>query len=484
MYYKLKANSFFRNYNNIGYIVNIPNNSDRVVNESGALFLSLLSYKAQSLKELSNIALDKFVNVSLDELQNDMKDFYDRFYFEGFLIRGESEEECDNLEKISISNATIKNQFNSYEMQNNIGTQEFLEKYFAKNPKLLSFQIELTSKCNERCIHCYIPHEDKLYNIDDNLYYSVIKQLKDIGIISISLSGGEPMLHPNFLEFLKYAQDSDFYVKVFTNLTLLNEEIIKQMKNNRTSVYVSLYSMNEINHDAITQMKGSFNKTKSNILKLIENNIPVYINCPIMDYNKNDYNEVYKWAKDLNLEVRVDYDIMARCDLTTDNLEHRLKTKEMENIITNILDNNKENQKQIVSKELNKDKEYTSDRDLCGACITSCCIDAKGNVYPCTGWNYNCGNLNETSLKDIWEKSPQMLYIRSLKRKDFKECIDCKDIDYCFMCMAKNANESKTGNPLEINNHFCDVARMNRQVIENWREKNNLVNKDSNELAI
>lgn len=484
MYYKLKANSFFRNYNNIGYIVNIPNNSDRVVNESGALFLSLLSYKAQSLKELSNIALDKFVNVSLIELQNDMKDFYDRFYFEGFLIRGESEEECDNLEKISISNATIKNQFNSYEMQNNIGTQEFLEKYFAKNPKLLSFQIELTSKCNERCIHCYIPHEDKLYNIDDNLYYSVIKQLKDIGIISISLSGGEPMLHPNFLEFLKYAQDSDFYVKVFTNLTLLNEEIIKLMQNNRTSVYVSLYSMNEINHDAITQMKGSFNKTKSNILKLIENNIPVYINCPIMDYNKNDYNEVYKWAKDLNLEVRVDYDIMARCDLTTDNLEHRLKTEEMENIIINILDNNKENQKQTVSKELNKDKEYTSDRDLCGACITSCCIDAKGNVYPCTGWNYNCGNLNETSLKDIWEKSPQMLYIRSLNRKDFKECIDCKDIDYCFMCMAKNANESKTGNPLEINNHFCDVARMNRQVIENWREKNNLVNKDSNELAI
>ena len=215
MYYKLKANSFFRNYNNIGYIVNIPNNSDRVVNESGALFLSLLSYKAQSLKELSNIALNKFVNVSLIELQNDMKDFYDRFYFEDFLIRGESEEECNNLEKISISNATIKNQFNSYEMQNNIGTQEFLEKYFAKNPKLLSFQIELTSKCNERCIHCYIPHEDKLYNIDNNLYFQTIKQLKDIGIISISLSGGEPMLHPNFLEFLKYAQDSDFYVKTY-----------------------------------------------------------------------------------------------------------------------------------------------------------------------------------------------------------------------------------------------------------------------------
>ncbi|TKZ29073.1 hypothetical protein, partial [Brachyspira catarrhinii] len=72
------------------------------------------------------------------------------------------------------------------------------------------------------------------------------------------------------------------------------------------------------------------------MIKTIKNNIPVHINCPIMDYNKNDYNDVYKWVKSFNLEVRVDYDIMARCDLTTDNLEHRLKTKEMENIIINI----------------------------------------------------------------------------------------------------------------------------------------------------
>lgn len=472
MYYKFKRDTFFRNYDNIGYIVNIPNNSDRVVNGIGAIFLSLLSNTAKNLEELSNIAFSKFTNISLMELQNDIKDFYDRFYFEGFLDRGNTKEECDNSEKISIPNSTIKTNFNSYKTQNNIGTQEFLERYFSKNPQLINFQIELTSKCNEKCIHCYIPHKDKLYNISDELYYNTIKQLKDIGIIILSLSGGEPMLHPNFLKLLKDTQDNGFYIKIFTNLTLLNEDIIELMKNNQISVYVSLYSMNKVNHDAITQVKGSFNKTKSNILKLVKNNIPVYINCPIMDYNKNDYNKVYQWAKSLNLEVRVDYDIMARCDMTTDNLEHRLKTEEMENIINSILDNNKENQKQSVSYELNKDINFNSERQLCGACITSCCMDAKGNIYPCTGWNYNCGNLNEKPLKYIWEKSSQMLYIRSLQRKDFKECINCNNVNFCFMCMAKNANESKTGNPLEIKKHFCDVAHTNRRIVEEWRTKN------------
>lgn len=474
MYYKFKKDTFLRNYNDIGYIVNILNNSDTVVNDIGAVFLSLLSDKPQSLKELSSIALEKFINVSLSELQNDMKSFYDKFYFDGFLDKGKTKEECDNLEKISVSNSNVKPQFNSYEMQNSVGTQEFLEKYFAKNPQLLNFQIELTSKCNERCVHCYIPHKDKLYDINDKLYYSAIEQLKDIGVISLSLSGGEPMLHPSFIEFLKKSQENDFYVKIFTNLTLLNEEIISLMKNNRTSVYVSLYSMNEDNHEAITKMKGSFNKTKSNILKLVENDIPVFINCPIMDYNKNDYNEVYQWAKSLNLEVRVDYDIMARCDYTTDNLKHRLEVKEMGNIVYSMLDNNKASQIQAAEISLKSNNNINSDSDrlLCGACITSCCMDAKGNIYPCTGWNYNCGNLNETSLRNIWEKSSQMLYIRSLTRKDFKKCDKCENVDFCFMCMAKNANESKTGNPLEIKEHFCEVARINRKFVEEWRAEN------------
>ena len=51
-----------------------------------------------------------------------------------------------------------------------------------------------------------------------------------MGVLSVTLSGGEPMMHPQFIEFLRAAKKYDFYVNILSNLTLLNDEIIAEMK--------------------------------------------------------------------------------------------------------------------------------------------------------------------------------------------------------------------------------------------------------------
>ena len=115
--------------------------------------------------------------------------------------------------------------------------------------------------------------------------------------------------------------------------------------------------------------------------------------------------------------------------------------------------------------------EEDADARVCGVGISSCCMVANGNIYPCAGWqDYICGNLNESSLKDIWENSPKMQWLRERRRGDFKECFNCKDRAFCAMCMVRNANESATGNPLEINKHFCAVAKLNKKIVLDWRE--------------
>ena len=71
---------------------------------------------------------------------------------------------------------------------------------------------------------------------------------------------------------ISWRKKYDFYVNILSNLTLLNDEIIAEMKaGNVSSVQVSLYSMNPEHHDAITAVKGSLEKTKAAILKLVEN---------------------------------------------------------------------------------------------------------------------------------------------------------------------------------------------------------------------
>jgi MoaA/NifB/PqqE/SkfB family radical SAM enzyme len=100
--------------------------------------------------------------------------------------------------------------------------------------------------------------------IESDLFYDVLEQCKKMNLLHLTLSGGEPMMHKNFCNFLKQCKAYDFSVNVLSNLTLLNTEIIAEMKMNRLlGVQVSLYSMNSKIHDEITQMNGSFEKTKN-----------------------------------------------------------------------------------------------------------------------------------------------------------------------------------------------------------------------------
>ena len=120
-----------------------------------------------------------------------------------------------------------------------------------------------------------------------------------MNIINVTLSGGEPLLHKDFVRFLSRCRELDLSVNVLTNLTLLTDEILEEMKKNPLlSVQTSIYSMNSEVHDTITKVKGSFEKTKNNLLRLKECGIPLQISCPIMKENQDSFINVVEWAKE------------------------------------------------------------------------------------------------------------------------------------------------------------------------------------------
>lgn len=316
MYYKLKKGCFIRKYGEYGYITSTGIYNDQLFNESGAAFLFALSKNAQSLHNIASKIVENFIDVSVDDIIQDVEDFLLHLEEDGFIVSGRTAEECENKDvgfryEIEPVIKSIED-FSPIHKRTTTGTQELLRKQLLKQPQIGSFQIEITSKCNERCVHCYIPHEYKVDNISPNLFYKTLDELSNMGVINVTLSGGEPMTHPNFIEFLKAAKSYDFNVGVLSNLTLLTDEMVEIMKTGNTSfVQVSLYSMIPEHHDAITTVKGSFEKTKNAILKLIANNIPVQISCPVMSINKNDYVDVAKWAHEHKIRSETDYAIMA-----------------------------------------------------------------------------------------------------------------------------------------------------------------------------
>ena len=480
MFYKLKNDCFVRSYDELGYITSVGLFKDRVVNKTGSFFLSALSREPLTLDQLADSIAPHFVGVTIEEIKKDAEEFFGSFVDDGFLSSGYTVQDTLSADKgftyCNVNSGLQQNDYRLDVLQSEHDTQSVLQDYFLERPHLHAFQIELTSRCNERCVHCYIPHKNKNTDIDPKLFYSVLDQLEKMGTLTLTLGGGEPMAHPDFLDFLKAAKSKDFYVVVLTNLTLLNDEIISALKEGCvSSVQTSLYSMIPEHHDAITAVPGSFEKTKAAIQLLIENNIPIQISCPTMKGNMNDFVDVLKWANEHKIRAYTDPSIMAMYDHNTTNLANRLTPDECRKIFLDILEYDTDYQKRVLSESFQAEIEkacFKPDDQFCGVGVSTCCMVANGNIYPCAGWQECvCGNLWERTLEDIWINSEKLNWLRGLRKKDIPECLDCNNQAFCSPCLVRFANESPTGDPLKVCTHFCDVAAVNKEVVIKWRNE-------------
>lgn len=473
MYFALKTDCYFRKYGDIGYISRPIIGMEEVVDEYGAIFIERLQYSPREIQEIINELLELFENVDKSALEKDASEFYQGMSNDGFL---NTSEKLEDFRTDGFDYSTLKGRlaYKNIHSRNEQSSEIFLGEYAKEKPFLQNFHIELTSKCNERCIHCYIPHEKKNTDIEHSLMMKVLDQCKQLGVMTVVFSGGEPMLHPDFCEFLKRAKDLDFNVTVLSNLTYLTDEIIANLKYKHVAcVNVSLYSMKSEVHDAITTVKGSFEKTKNNILRLIENNIPVQINCPVMKQNMDSFEMVINWGESHKCSVVTDYIIMARSDRTTDNLYNRLSKEDLKYVIRKIADNSAVFQKNLKEQGVfaeQKTADAIGEERVCGVGLSTLCMVANGNVYPCAGWQqYVCGNINQNSLQEIWENSAEVQYLRNLRLRDFEKCVGCEDYKYCLMCVSRNYNESPNGSMFDIPQISCDGARAHHEVVDELR---------------
>ena len=481
-YYSLKSDCYVRTYGDIGYISRPLAGIDKIVDSTGAVFLSKLQYVPLSINDITKSLTASFEDADEAELAEDAVSFYDMLLADDFLNIGSSMQvESDSC----FDYSTLKGEL-AYKdgYIADTSSEKFLIDYSKKNPFLFTFHIELTSKCNERCIHCYIPHECKNADIEYDLMIKALNQCREMGVMNIVFSGGEPMLHPNFCDFLRYAKDLDFNVTILSNLTLLNDEILSALKYRHSScVNVSLYSMDGRVHDAITTVEGSFFRTKNNILRLIDNNIAVQINCPVMKQNQAVFQDVILWGHEHKCAVILDYIIMARSDRSVDNLECRLTKEEIRPVLERILQNDVVVQANIKSSAYRSELSseiIDPDERVCGVALSTICMVANGNVYPCAGWQkYVCGNLNESSLQEIWTKSPAVIFLRQLRLKDFKKCMGCEDKKYCLMCISRNSNESETGSVFDVPQITCEAARIQHQVFDEYAVQNYVKEEES-----
>lgn len=466
--------TFIRTTEKYGYILNQKTKLERMYNETGVDYLNILARKPIHVESIiREKILPLYSDATFEEIYDDFCNFIEDLRNNGFVFIGSNLDEVLYNEKVWYDNLYLigNSSFSQHVNQDvNLSTQEMALDFAKENNYLMSLQFELTSRCNERCIHCYIPNKKKDNGIDlpFRLFKKAIDQFSEMGGLQVSLSGGEIFLHRDILDMIKYCREKDMQISLLSNLISLNKEQVKIIKEANVSiVQASLYSMDEKIHDSITQVKGSYTKTRNAIELLVKERIPVMISCPLMKANANSYHNILQYAHSLGIKAQTDFILMAKEDLDTTNLNNRISLSETENVIKEILLNAGVDSVDSISDNTQPSKVLLKlSQPVCAAGITNLCINANGNIFPCNGWQgFKAGNLYKESLNKIWETSDSLKELRSITRASFVECVDCEAKDYCSICMARNYNESN-GNHLKINTELCKIAHLNKKVHE------------------
>lgn len=479
MILRQSKNTYIRTTEHYGYITNQLTCHDRVYDEAGKDLLCQISREPKNIETIIDNLEKIYMRVDRQTLKADFLEFAQSLAEDKFIVIGESEAELDARDEdftYNIENPkTLANDFTQSTKETiNENTQDFFLEEVQGRPVISNLQLELSSRCNERCIHCYIPNGKKNHGIDMpyERFKQIVDEFSEMGGIHITLSGGEALLHKDIIKMLYYCRQKDLKISVLSNLINLTDEVAKTMKDTNVSlVQVSLYSMDPEIHDYITTVKGSFVKTKAAIEQLVAIDVPIQISCPLMKANKDGYVEVLKYAQSLKVRSQTDYIMMAQADLDTGNLANRLSLDETEKVLNDIIDYDLD-----YSSELEKFKPVTNDLEfnrerymaqpICGVGYDNCCITANGDVYPCAGWqDYVLGNVKSQSLKEIWENSIRVKELRKLTQASFPQCVNCEARQYCARCLVRNYNESG-GDMFKINKHFCDVAFLNKRLVE------------------
>lgn len=295
----------------------------------------------------------------------------------------------------------------------------------------LSVHLDVTYRCNERCEHCYLEHDDR-GEMSSAEIYDVLQQLANAGVFFLTISGGEPLVRRDCMEIIARARSLGFNVKFKTNAVLIREkEAIRLRELGVEQVQISIYSHRSEVHDSVTKLPGSLRRSLAGIRLLRKQGIRVTLANVLMRSNFEDGDGVRALAAEVGAHYTVDPTVTPMMNGDTEILRLRISASELHSIFRN--------------------SDLVGDADTfcappapvddgiregypCSAGHTACYVSPYADVFPCVQFPLPCGNLRSEKFIDIWERSPQMLEVRSIRGKDLPTCSSCSHLGTCSRC--------------------------------------------------
>jgi len=313
---------------------------------------------------------------------------------------------------------------------------------------LFSVLLELTYRCNLGCVYCYNDLKLRGQRLSLEDYRQLLEDLASLQVLNLTLSGGEPLMHPEFFAIGGMARELGFLTRIKSNGHLLDRALATRVRDEVDPFVIdlSLHGASPQTHDRMTRIPGSFERLMQNIQHMKELGLRLKLNCTLTAWNEHEVEQIFVLADSLDVLLHCQPEVSPRDDGDLSPLQLSASAQGVAQLLRLIHASSES--RVTVGREGDEDMPSTIDKN-CGAGSSGLAIDPYGNVYPCVQWRRPVGNLHESRIPQIWQGNPQLSEIRELT-KQAKKVVESQGPHAPAMSFCLGLAELYEGDPLAI----------------------------------
>jgi radical SAM protein with 4Fe4S-binding SPASM domain len=328
----------------------------------------------------------------------------------------------------------------------------------------LSGTIEVTHRCNLKCVHCYnrlslSNPEARSGELTCEEHRRILDEIAEAGCLWILFTGGEIFARKDFLDIYTYAKQRGLLVTLFTNGTLITPQIADHLFRWRPfSIEITLYGCTQKTYEGVTGVAGSFERCMKGIKLLMEREIPLKLKTMAITLNKHELWAMKRFVEEeMGLPFKFDALINARIDGSRGPLEVRLSPEEV--VKLDLQDHRRFAEWLEFCRRFNGSANAADRRNQlyhCGAGVNTFTITPSGMLSICSLSLKDLYDLRQGSLREGWDRFILEVRERTITRKT--KCLGCGIRAMCGMCPGNGELENQDAEePVDF---LCRVAHL------------------------
>lgn len=327
----------------------------------------------------------------------------------------------------------------------------------------LSGSIALTHRCNLRCVHCYLGCERHAATEggerDAAFWISVLEQAAAAGCLNLLITGGEPLLRPDFAEIYVRAKRLGLLITVFTNATLVDEAILELFADLPPQlVEITLYGATAGVYEQVTGVQGSHGRCLDGATALRRRGIRVGFKSMILTENRREIPAMRRLAAEQGVDFRLDPALFPCKDGHRGPLSHRIPPEEA---VAMEMEDPGYREKAVIYHQRLRDMPPGNRLFGCLAGLTGFHVDPSGFLVPCLMVAAPAQDLRTGDFLTGWRH-----VIPAFREQEIRtgyECHRCEKRHLCGACPATVAME--TGTPFQKAEYICRLGSERHRVI-------------------